>query len=91
LVNKDMSERITIDFNLKFIDLKYHRQITNKNLCVVEIKRDRDSTKSPLLTTMREMKISPGGFSKYCIGLAMLNPEVKRNLFKQKIRELGKI
>jgi hypothetical protein len=91
LVNKGMSERITIDYKLKFVDLKYHKQITNGNLCIVEIKRNRDSSKSPFLTTLSNMKIYPAGFSKYCIGLAMLNPEVKNNLFKQRIRELEKL
>jgi len=91
MVNKDFSERITIDFNLKFTDLKYHTQIINSNLCIVEIKRNRDSKKSQFLNTLFELKISSCGFSKYCIGLAMLNPEVKTNLFKQKIRELEKL
>jgi len=91
MVNKDFSERITIDYNFKFSDLKYHNQITNNNLCIIEIKRNRDSKKSQLLNTFYELKISKSGFSKYCIGLALLNPEVKTNLFKQKIRELEKI
>jgi hypothetical protein len=91
MVNKDFSERITIDYNLKFTDLKYHTQTINSNLCVVEIKRNRDSKKSPFLNTLFELKINNCGFSKYCLGLAMLNPEVKTNLFKQKIRELEKL
>jgi hypothetical protein len=91
MVNKDMSERITIDFNLKFTDLKYHNHISNSNLCIAEIKRNRDSEKSPFVSTLNEMKIYPSGFSKYCIGLAMLNPEVKNNLFKQKLKELNKL
>lgn len=91
MVNKDLSERITIDYNLKFNDLKYHTQKTNSNLCIAEIKRNRDGQKSPFLNTLSELKIAPSGFSKYCIGLAMLNPEVKTNLFKQKIRTLNKL
>lgn len=91
MVNKDMSERITIDYDLKFTDIKYHRQVANDHLCIIEIKRDRNSKKSPFINTIRELRIHPGGFSKYCIGLAMLNPEVKNNLFKQKIRELEKL
>jgi hypothetical protein len=91
LVNKDFSERITIDYDLKFIDLKYHNQTINSNLCIVEIKRNRDSKKSSFLNMLHELKIYSSGFSKYCIGLAILNPEVKSNLFKQKIRELEKI
>jgi len=91
MVNKDMSERITIDYDLKFSDLKYHHQIKNDHLCIIEIKRNRDSNKSSFINTLRELKVRPGGFSKYCIGLALLNPEVKNNLFKQKVRELKKL
>jgi len=91
MVNKDMSERITLDYNLYFNDLKHHNQTMNSNLCIAEIKRNRDSRKSTFLNTLSELKIKPCGFSKYCIGLAMLNPEVKNNLFKQKIRALEKL
>jgi hypothetical protein len=91
MVNKDMSERVTIDYQLKFTDLKYHKQVSENNLCIIEIKRDYESKKSSFLSTLNEMKIYPGGFSKYCIGLAILNPEVKKNLFKQKMRELAKL
>jgi hypothetical protein len=91
LVNKNMSERITVDYHLTFSDLKYHKQTTPSDLCIVEIKKNRDSQKSPFLDTLTELRIRPGGFSKYCMGLALLNPEVKTNLFKQKIRELQKL
>jgi hypothetical protein len=91
MVNKDMSERITLDYDLKFNDLKYHTQSINSRLCIVEIKRNRDCRKSSFLNTLGELKIKNCGFSKYCIGLALLNPEVKINLFKQKIRALEKL
>ncbi|HNW50137.1 MAG TPA: polyphosphate polymerase domain-containing protein [Prolixibacteraceae bacterium] len=91
LVNKDRSERITIDYKLIFKDLKYHEQIIPSNLCIAEIKRNRDSQKSSFLNTLNELHIKPSGFSKYCVGLAMLNPEVKTNLFKQKIRALYRL
>lgn len=91
LVNKDMSERITIDYDLTFTDIKYHTQASDENLSIVEIKRDRDGRKSPFLSTLSALKIRPAGFSKYCIGLAMLSPEVKVNLFKQRLRELNKL
>ena len=86
-----MSERITIDYDLIFTDIKYHTQASDENLSIVEIKRDRDGRKSPFLSTLSALKMHPGGFSKYCIGLAMLNPEVKVNLFKQRLRELNKL
>ena len=91
MVSKNLDERITIDYNLKITDLKYLTQLTDNNLCIIEIKRNRDNKKSPFINTLLELKIRSNGFSKYCLGLALLNPEVKTNLFKQKIRELEKI
>lgn len=86
LVNKDFSERITLDYDLHFTDLKYHKHIHTQGICIAEIKRNRDHHNSPFIKALTEFKVFPSGFSKYCMGLAMLNPEIKTNIFKQKIK-----
>ncbi|MBN1927854.1 MAG: polyphosphate polymerase domain-containing protein [Prolixibacteraceae bacterium] len=86
LVNKDFSERITLDYDLNFTDLKYQTQTHTQGLCIAEIKRNRDNKNSPFVNALNELRIYQSGFSKYCVGLAMLNPEIKSNLFKTKIR-----
>lgn len=92
LVNKDLTERITLDYNLNFTDIKYNKNISANGVCIAEIKKDKNSKKSPFITNLNEMRIRPSGFSKYCIGLAMLkNPEIKLNLFRQKVRAIEKI
>jgi hypothetical protein len=92
LVNKNLTERITLDYNLEFTDLKYNKNISANGVCIAEIKKDKESKKSPFITNLSGMRIRPSGFSKYCIGLAMLkNPEIKLNLFRQKIRAIEKI
>jgi len=92
LVNKNLTERITLDYNLEFIDLKYNKHISAGAICIAEIKKDKESKKSPFITNLKDLRVNPSGFSKYCIGLAMLqNPEVKINLFKPKIRKIQKI
>ncbi|HPR31063.1 MAG TPA: polyphosphate polymerase domain-containing protein [Prolixibacteraceae bacterium] len=88
LVNKDLSERITLDYDLRFTDLKYHKQIQTEGICIVEIKRNRDHQNSPFVKALSEFRVFPSGFSKYCMGLAMLNPEIKTNIFKQKIKKI---
>jgi hypothetical protein len=91
LVNKDYSERITLDYNIKFTDLKYKNEISQNDICIAEIKKGRYDNSSPFIDYLKELRINPVGFSKYCMGMAMLNPEVKNNNFKQKIRQLVKL
>ncbi|MCF8362733.1 MAG: polyphosphate polymerase domain-containing protein [Prolixibacteraceae bacterium] len=91
LVNKNFKERITLDYKIKFTDLKYKSQRINNDTCIAEIKTDRDTrAQSPFLQKLNNMRIKSMGFSKYCMGLALLNPEVKNNIFKQKLRTLAK-
>lgn len=91
LVNKDYSERITLDYKLKFTDLKHQNKTKTKGICVAEIKKSRDTTTSPFLSYLNNLRIRSMGFSKYCLGMALLNPEVKNNLFKQKLRLIVKV
>jgi hypothetical protein len=90
LVSKQLDERITIDYNLSFSDLKHENQLLAKGLCIVEIKRSRDSSPSPFIATLTNLRVNAMGFSKYCLGMAMLNPEVKNNLFRNRIRLVNK-
>lgn len=91
LVNKDFSERITLDYKIKFTDLKHQLKTKTKGICIAEVKRGRDNNRSPFLQHLRNLHINSMGFSKYCIGMALLNPEIRNNLFKEKIRSIVKI
>lgn len=91
LVNKDFSERITLDYKLKFTDLKYKLKTEIKDICICEIKKGRDNKNSPFVNYMRELRIQSMGFSKYSLGIALLNPDVKKNNFKQRIRAIIKV
>ncbi|MDA3881179.1 MAG: polyphosphate polymerase domain-containing protein [Prolixibacteraceae bacterium] len=91
LVNKNLKERITLDYKIKFTDLKYNNEIISNDTCIAEIKTDRDNRlSSPFITQLNKMRIKSMGFSKYCMGLALLNPEVKNNIFKQRLRTITK-
>lgn len=91
LVNKNFSERITIDYKLKFKDLKNNKETKTPGICIIEIKKGRDNKSSPFIAYLKELRIHSMGFSKYCIGMAMLNPDVKNNNFKQRLRAIEKI
>jgi hypothetical protein len=40
---------------------------------------------------LRQLRIHPHGFSKYCMGSALTNPELSVNRFKRKLIEIKKI
>lgn len=91
LVNKDFTERITLDYKLKFTDLKNKTKTKTPGICIAEIKKNRDDNSSAFISYLKALKIQSMGFSKYCLGMALLNPDVKNNLFKQKLRTLEKV
>ncbi|BAX81579.1 polyphosphate polymerase domain-containing protein [Labilibaculum antarcticum] len=89
LVNKNFKERCTIDLNIEF-------EVSNSivsldNLVIVEIKSDGKSSSSPLGLALRKNRIKNNGFSKYCVGRSMTNPNLKQNAFKAKIRNIEKV
>ncbi|MBR5117207.1 MAG: polyphosphate polymerase domain-containing protein [Muribaculaceae bacterium] len=84
LVNKGKTERVTID-----TDLRYHNIVTGvdnalEQAVIIEVKRD-GNVPSPLLVMLRDLRIQPHGFSKYCIGTALTNEKIKQNRLKEKI------
>ena len=90
LVNKAMTERLTIDYRLQFTNLRSGEQTTIPNMVIVELKRD-GHVPSPMLDIMLTLRIKQLKISKYCIGTALTNHEVKQNRFKAKIRKINKI
>lgn len=85
LVGKN--ERVTIDTDLEFTcGDKTHKC---EGLVIAEVKRaGRDP--SPVLTHMKALKIKEVSISKYCLALATVFPQLKRNNFKEKLIQLNK-
>jgi len=44
-----------------------------------------------VLDILRQLRIKPSGFSKYCIGSVMTNKNLKQNLFKARLVKLGRL
>ena len=59
-------------------------------LVIIELKRD-GLTYSPILELLRELRIQPSGFSKYCMGMALTDGELKKNCFKPRLRMISKM
>ena len=90
LVNAAMTERLTLDSGLWFHNERTGQERTMGELVVVEVKRD-GLCPSPAFDMLRELRIHPHGFSKYCMGTALTNPEPPSNRLKPKLRDVEKI
>ena len=90
LVNKAKTERLTIDSGLCFHNLVTGKEADLTGLVIIELKRD-GLQPSPILGMLRELRIKPCGFSKYCMGSALTNPALKRNNFKERLHMVGRL
>ena len=90
LVNYDKTERLTIDCNLRFENLRNGKTASMEPLVVMELKQD-GRAHSLLKDVLFELRIKPFKVSKYCIGTCLTRPEVKQNRFKKKLRRIEKL
>lgn len=83
LVNKDKTERATLDFDIRLICDKGEQEM--QNLIVAEIKRDKYAYNSKIAQTLESMKITSSSMSKYCMAVAYLGDQIKQNRFKEQL------
>lgn len=88
LIHKNKIDRCTVDISPKFWNNS--SEIGFDNLVIFELKRGRSLKSSPIITMLRKNKIRQRGLSKYCTGRAMLEPDLKQNAFKPRLRFLHK-
>lgn len=90
LVNRMKTERLTIDTSLSFHNLITDAECELPNIAIIELKRD-GLAPSPILALLRQLRVKPMGFSKYCIGSALTNPLLPRGRIKPRLRAVGKL
>lgn len=93
LVNREKTERITIDINVNFYNFFNDKRDDLNEIIIIELKQDGRYT-SLMRQILREMRIKPFKISKYCIGTVLTNldnPDVKINRFKIKLKKLHKL
>ncbi|MDX8338971.1 polyphosphate polymerase domain-containing protein [Draconibacterium sp. IB214405] len=88
LVNKDFSERCTID--LQLVSCSRHKKVVMKKMAIIELKQSSVNEKTALAQQLLRSEIKQSGFSKYCMGRALLEPRLKQNLFKERMLRLKK-
>jgi hypothetical protein len=88
-VNKNESERITVDLNLSFKNYLTGDSRMLDDLVVLELKQD-GWQRSDFAAILQQLRIMRSSFSKYCMGTVLTNSDVKYNRFKRKIRFINK-
>lgn len=90
LVNRNKSERLTIDFNITFTNFQNGESASLPNLGIIEIKHD-GCCESGMQKQLAGLRIKKYGLSKYCLGIALTARNIKQNSYKPKIRYLQKL
>lgn len=90
LVNKEKTERITIDSDIRFVNHNTGQKADISELVIIEVKQDGNKA-SHFKHILHELGIKPKRISKYCLGTILTNPQAKRNRFKQKVRYINKL
>ena len=90
VVNKGKTERITIDYNVRFHNFDNGNEAGIAPLVIMELKRDGQCD-SFFQKTLFEMRVKSLSISKYCIGRALTDKTLKQNRFKKKIIKLEKL
>ena len=91
LVNHAHTERLTIDMNLRFVNMRAEtpQEAKVERMVIVELKQD-GLCYSPMKEILQDLRVKKLKVSKYCVGTALSNPTVKANRFKRKIRLIHK-
>jgi hypothetical protein len=90
LYGRAVDERLTFDTDLAYTDVRTGRSLAAGGFAVAEIKQGRRRAASPFRDLMREMRIAPAWFSKYCYGIFRLCPEARHNRLRPRYRALAR-
>jgi len=89
LVSERRRERLTLDLNVQLCNDR--RAAALSDIVVAELKQYRPDRDAEFARQMRAMGLRPTPFSKYCIGVALLYPDVKHNNFTPLLRRLDEL
>jgi hypothetical protein len=89
LVSKRRAERVTLDLNLTYVRGAEHARLPG--IVVAEVKHQGALNASEFARLMRARHVRGTSFSKYCMGVSWLFPDVKHNKFKAKQRLVARL
>ncbi len=90
LVNREMTERITVDLNLSFRNFRSGAEVSLGNLVIIELKQDGSAT-SQMKQILLRHRVLPYRISKYCIAVTLGDPQARPGRFIEKVRYIEKI
>jgi hypothetical protein len=91
LIDKAKTERLTLDFNLKFKSYDGKKETpTFENVVIIELKQNK-RTFSTINQIFRRENIKSSGMSKYCVGMFLLNNHFSYKLYKENFTNFLKI
>jgi len=91
LAHKTLNERLTIDLNLRFESFKTRTTRNIDHIIIAEVKQEKASNNSHFIQAIRQHHIRESSMSKYCVGTALLNKNIKQNNFKERILKINKL
>ena len=90
LADEALSERLTIDLDLSFRNLRSELDAWMGAAVVIELKQDGRKA-SAMREILLRHRVKPLKVSKYCIGIVATDPEVMPGKFKERLRLIEKL
>ena len=89
LVNPDCTERLTIDTDVRFRNLRTGRSCSLRDAVIIELKQD-GRARSRMKDILLDHRVKPVRISKYCIAVTLTDPSARSGRFKEKVRTIEK-
>lgn len=90
LVNKAMTERLTIDINLGFRNFRSGVEASLGDFVIIELKQD-GRVESQMRQILLRHRVFPYRISKYCMAVTLTDPAARPGRFIEKVRHIEKI
>ena len=90
LVNRERTERLTLDFDIQFHSANGIATPVFKNAAIIEVKQDKKAD-SVITRILRNKNIRPCGMSKYCVGMFLIHSNFSYKKYKPKFIKFIKI
>ena len=89
LVNPALTERITIDTELRFKNFRSGLGTDLGDAVIIELKQDGRAA-SPMKGILLDHRVKVARLSKYCIAVTLTDPSARAGRFKEKVRLIEK-
>ena len=76
---------------MAFKNNKTQEKTAIPHIVIAELKQGKANVGSDFVKIIKKQHVRPMGMSKYCIGTALLNKQLKSNNFKERILKINKL